>query len=100
MDISKLTSREVEDILDVSRDTLKHWRYGYYTGSGGTKMYYRDDTMGVPCELLDAGQYQYYVYDLQDVYKWISTWKSSSKKLHALSKIESVFEKEGVDYAE
>lgn len=86
---SELNSRELEKLLSVSKDTLKHWRYGYYTGAGGKKVYYRDDHIGVPCMLKDAGQYQYYVYQLEDVHKWISSWKTkSSKNNHILSVIE------------
>lgn len=86
---SQLTSRELESLLNVSKDTLKHWRYGYYTGTGGEKVYYRDDHIGVPCILKDATQYQFYVYELEDVHKWISSWKTnSSKKNHILSVIE------------
>lgn len=87
----EVTSKELEKLLGVSRDTLKHWRYGYYTGVNGEKVYYRDDHMGVPCSLRDAGQYQFYVYEIEDIHMWISMWKTdSSKKNHILSVIERV----------
>lgn len=88
---NELTSRELESLLGVSRDTLKHWRYGYYTNSRGEKVYYRDDHMGVPCILKETTQYQYYTYSLSDVEKWIGSWKTeSSKRNHILSVLDKV----------
>lgn len=86
--VIKITSKQLLEKLHISKDTLKHWRYGYYIASDQYRVYYREDMKGVPCELISGKSFDHYEYDLQEVLKWVESWKvASQKRISILKKL-------------
>lgn len=91
MSESRITSKELLEKLQISKDTLKHWRYGYYIASDEYRVYYREDMAGVPCELIAGKSFDFYEYDLAEVIAWVESWKTpSQKKISLLKKLEII----------
>lgn len=86
LDLMKLTSKELCNAIGIARDTIKHWRYGYYTDPVKGRVFYREDKTGVPCVLRQTKAFNYYVYDLREVYQWIQSWSTESQKKNSLVK--------------
>lgn len=91
MSESRITSKELLEKLQISKDTLKHWRYGYYIASDEYRVYYREDMAGVPCTLVTGKSFDFYEYDLSEVIAWVESWKTpSQKKISLLKKLEII----------
>lgn len=83
---TRITSKELLEKLLISKDTLKHWRYGYYIASDEYRVYYREDMAGVPCLLVAGKSFDFYEYDLDEVIDWVESWKTPSQKKISLLK--------------
>ncbi len=81
-----ITSKELLDLLHISKDTLKHWRYGYYISADQYRVFYREDMGGVPCRLVSGKSFDFYEYDLKEVTEWVQSWKTPSQKKISLLK--------------
>ena len=80
MENNRVTSKELLERLGISRDTLKHWRYGYYISTEEYRVFYREDMAGVPCSLMSGKSFDFYEYDLAEVRDWVISWKTPSQK--------------------
>ena len=87
-----LTSKELIKKLRMSKDTLKHWRYGCYMSSEGEKkVFYRKDHKGVPCRLVSGKGFDYYEYTIPEVIAWVESWQTpSQKKISVLKKLAGI----------
>lgn len=91
MSESRITSKELLEKLQISKDTLKHWRYGYYIASDEYRVYYREDMAGVPCTLVTGKSFDFYEYDLAEVIAWVESWRTpSQKKISLLKRLEII----------
>lgn len=91
MEPKNITSKELLEKLRISKDTLKHWRYGYYISSEQYRVYYREDMAGVPCSLINGKSFDFYEYDLVAVTAWVESWRiASQKKISILKKLATI----------